>query len=107
MQRKGKQWKRWFHDRSSEHGLYQDDELTGKYHLYGELSWGFSDIEVTGDRLTVSYYRWLDLERFLDITEQDMKKWRMKIFDDEFRREHQLSDVQLVKRYSKTRKFSE
>jgi len=105
MTRKLKKWNAWFHDRSSEFGLYQDDEITRENHIYGELSWGFLDIYITKDSLDVSYYRWLNFDRFLEITEQAPESWSMLPIDENKWKENNLSDAVLVKKLSKSRTF--
>ena len=97
MRRDNKRWKSWYHDRNSPYGLYQDDEYTVKYHLYGELSWGFVDIEIGGDRITTSYYRWIDIEDFLARTGQRSDKWDITPVP--------LTPARMVHRVSKTRDF--
>jgi hypothetical protein len=81
MDRRERRWLDWRHDRRSPSGLYQHDSFTERYHRYGELSWGFTDVEVAGEVMTVTYHRWLSLPRFLEITGQDRKSWDLVKFD--------------------------
>ena len=106
MDRKERRWKTWFHDPNSARGLYQKDRYTVRYFQYGELSWGFSDVEIRGDVMTVSYYRWLDFERFLKITGQDRSSWEMTPIDERSWKAHNLSNVVLVKKISKKKNKS-
>ena len=93
-----KRWKTWYHDRSSPHGLYQKDTYTERYHLRGELSWGFLDIQIDEGELTVSYYRWMDLEEYLAMTGQGMQeRWEIVPVP--------LKPVSMVHRVSKLRDF--
>ena len=62
-------------------GLYQHDRYTESCHLYGELSWGFTDVMIAGNVMTVTYRRWLSLPRFLELTGQERKAWEMVKFD--------------------------
>jgi hypothetical protein len=62
-------------------------------------------VEVRNDTLSVSYYRWLDFERFLAITGQESKRWEMTALDEDVRRKNGLSQVTLVKKIIKKRKF--
>jgi hypothetical protein len=101
MERPERRWLDWRHDRASAAGLFQHDPYTEAGHVYGELSWGFTDVEIRDDAMTVSYYRWLDFERFLSITGQEKKSWRMVYFDENARRKHNLSQVTLVKKIVK------
>ncbi len=105
MDSKKRAWKTWYHDRSSEHGLYQHDELTKRYHVYGELSWGFTDVMVKDDTLTVSYCRWLDLPGFLEKTGQERKEWDMIYLDERTLSENGLTRAVTVKSIAKKRKF--
>lgn len=81
MERPERRWLDWRHDRRSTAGLYQHDRYTERYHRYGELSWGFTDVALRGDTMTVTYRRWLSLPRFLEITGQDRKTWDLVKFD--------------------------
>jgi hypothetical protein len=81
MDRPERRWLDWRHDRRSTAGLYQHDRYTECYHLYGELSWGFTDVELQGDTMTVTYRRWLSFPRFLEITGQNRKTWDLVKFD--------------------------
>lgn len=98
MTRNNEKWQDWFHDRDSAKGLYQHDYMTGIYHCYGELSWGFTDISIESDRLKIEYYRYLDLKHFLQITGQDMESW--KIVPVPVKKK-----VELVKMFTKKRSF--
>ncbi len=101
MTRRWRRWKTWFHDPHSSLGLYQHDRYTERYYEYGELSWGFTDVEIRDDRMIVSYYRWLDFERFLKITGQNSSSWDMTPIDERTWRLHNLSNVALVKKVIK------
>jgi len=105
MTRKNRQWKTWYHDRNSAHGLYQHDAMTEKYHLYGELSWGFLDVHITRNSLTTTYYRWLSMERFLSITGQDPQSWTFFPLDRDTWNKNRLSYTEEVHRLVKTRSF--
>lgn len=98
MSRKNRQWQDWLHDRESPNGLYQQDYMTRSYHCYGELSWGFTDITIDNDEMTVDYYRYLDLEDFLQITGQDITSWKIVNVSGKKKARH-------VKRYTKKRIF--
>ncbi|MCP4137882.1 MAG: hypothetical protein GY754_43370 [bacterium] len=106
MTRKKKTWKTWYHKRDSEFGLYLNDAITEKSHLYGEISWGFMDIEITPDAIKTSYYRWMDIERFLKITGQTMGSWKMSPFSKEDWKKHKLSSIELIQTLNKNRFFS-
>ena len=80
LDRPERRWLEWRQDRRTT-GLFQHDRYTERYHLYGELSWGFTDVEITGTVMTVTYHRWLSLPRFLEITGQERKSWDMVNFD--------------------------
>ncbi len=73
LNRKSKKWKKWYHDRNSEYGLYQNDKYTVNYHIYGEISWGFMDIEISKEEIKSTYYRVIDIERYFEETGQDIK----------------------------------
>jgi hypothetical protein len=105
MDRPEQRWRGWRHDRASAAGLFQHDPYTDAGHIYGELSWGFTDVEMRGDTMTVSYYRWLDFERFLSITGQNKKAWRMVYIDEDTWKRNNLSHVTLVKKIVKRKKF--
>lgn len=77
MKRKKNRWLDWRHDRNSPNGLFFNDEYAFKYHLYGELSWGFLDIKISDDAIDLSYQRWLGMDRFLEITGQELYSWNM------------------------------
>jgi hypothetical protein len=104
MTRKNRRWKAWFHDPKSVHGLYQKDLYTKRYYEYGELSWGFADVEISNDTMTVSFYRWLDFERFLKITGQNRNAWEMVPFDAQIMKNNNLWAVKLVKKFMKIKK---
>ena len=80
MDRPERRWLDWRHDQRTT-GLFQHDRYTERYHLYGELSWGFTDVGITGTVMTVTYHRWLSRPRFLEITGQKRKSWDMVKFD--------------------------
>jgi 3',5'-cyclic AMP phosphodiesterase CpdA len=101
MDRPARRWLDWRHDRSSTGGLYQHDMYTTSYHVYGELSWGFTDVEIRNNAMTVSYYRWLDFERFLTVTGQEKKTWDMVYIDEDAWKKNDLSRVTLVKKIVK------
>ncbi|OHD63266.1 MAG: hypothetical protein A2176_11830 [Spirochaetes bacterium RBG_13_51_14] len=103
MDRPERRWLDWFHGRDSAPGRYRYDQPTDNYHVYGELSWGFTDVEIRDDTLTVSYYRWLDFPRFLEITGQEKRSWDMVYFDRDACQKNNLSQVVLVKRIQKKR----
>lgn len=105
MDRAKRKWNTWYHDRASEHGLYQRDEMTERYHVYGELSWGFTDVMIQDDTLTVTYCRWLDLPAFLDMTGQNRYAWEMIYLDERTWAENNLSDSVAVKTITKKRLF--
>lgn len=91
IDRPSRRWLHWRHDRHSPHGLYQRDPYTRAYHRYGELSWGFTGVEVRDNALSVSYYRWLDFEKFMGITGQDRRRWDMVYMNyDELERNNLL-----------------
>jgi predicted phosphodiesterase len=77
MRRKEIRWKTWYHDRNSSYGLYSDDEFTVKYHIYGEISWGFMDIEIRDNSLKTTYYRWMTIEKYRKATGQEKGRWEM------------------------------
>lgn len=82
MERPERRWPGWRHGRAGAGGPYRHDHHTRSHHLYGELSWGFTDVELRGDVMTVTYRRWLSLPRFLEITGQNEKDWDMVPLDD-------------------------
>lgn len=106
MTRRRKKWKTWYHDRDRT-GLYQDDPFTAENHIYGELSWGFCEVEVKGDTMRLTYYRWLELPRFLKLTGQKLRLWRMRLFSDEFMEANKLWDVTPMLTLEKKRQFGE
>ncbi len=77
MRRKKIRWKTWYHDRNSSRGLYSDDVFTTRFHIYGEISWGFMDIEITKNRLNTTYYRWMNIEEYRKASEQEEGNWEM------------------------------
>jgi 3',5'-cyclic AMP phosphodiesterase CpdA len=81
MNRPARRWLDWRHDRNLPGGLYQHDHYTSAYHRYGELSWGFTDVEIRGFTMTVTYCRWLDINRYLAITGQEKGPWDMVYLD--------------------------
>jgi len=101
MDRPEHRWRDWRHDRASAAGLFQHDPYTDAGHVYGELSWGFTDVEIRGDTMTVSYFRWLDFERFLAVTGQEKASWSMVYFDEDIWKKNNLSRVTLVKKIVK------
>ena len=107
MTRWKRRWYKWTHGRNRGPGLYQKDEFTKKYHIYGELSWGFCDVEVKGEHLTVTYYRWLELPRYLKLTGQSIRAWQMHPFSHEFMDENNLWSVEPVLVLKKRRKFTQ
>jgi hypothetical protein len=102
MDRLRRRWLSWIHDRDTTYGLYQNDYYCLKFHRYGELSWGFTDIEINNDALTVSYYRWMDFQKFLDITDQKFDKWEMldMKLPDSINKDHAMP----IKKFYKKRK---
>lgn len=78
MLRKENPWKYWIHDRKSQDGLFQKDDITSKYHVYEELSWGFLDIEIGKDFISAEYFRWMDIMSYLKMSGQDVEKWILK-----------------------------
>lgn len=103
--RKNKRWKNWIHDRNSGLGLYQDDELTKKYHIYGESAWGFADIKITSDEMVIDYYRWLGLEKYLDLSGQNIKKWNPMPLDADIMKKNGLEKSGLILSLKKKRTF--
>jgi hypothetical protein len=101
MDRPDRRWLDWRHDRDSAAGLFQHDPYTEAGHVYGELSWGFTDVEIRGDTMTVSYCRWLDFDRFLAITGQEKNSWQMVYLDEDVRKKNNLSQVTVVKQIVK------
>ena len=101
LEENGGKWDNWYSDEP-----FLDDELSEKYHQYSELSWGFMDLSITGDTLNISYYRWLDFQRFLDITGQTHNDWSMQEFTPEEWATNNLDDVVLVDSFEKIRIFS-
>ncbi len=99
MTRDEKRWKGWRHDRMKQKGLYQDDAVTRRHHLYGEISWGFLDVLVEEKKLAVTYHRWLDYGRFLKITGQNSERWEMVPLTEETKQREKLSETVPVKRY--------
>ncbi len=106
MTRRKHRWKTWYHDRTSPEGLYQQDPFTKKYHVYGELSWGFSDVEVKGDSLKVTYYRWLELPRYRELTGQK-RRITMHPLSHEFMDKNNLWSVEPVLVLEKKRVFKQ
>ncbi|MBP7734422.1 MAG: metallophosphoesterase family protein [Spirochaetes bacterium] len=101
MDRPSRRWLHWRHDRNSPHGLYQRDPYTRAYHRYGELSWGYTDVEVRSNALSVSYYRWLDLESFIGITGQDRHRWDMVYLSNDELARNNLLQATRVKQIDK------
>ncbi len=81
MEQHERRWLDWRQDRSTGRGPYQSDYFTRNFHLYGELSWGFTEVELGGGVMTVTYRRWLSFPRFLEITGQDRRSWDMVRLD--------------------------
>jgi len=98
MDRSARRWLDWRHDRNSPRGLYQHDRYTEAYHRYGELSWGYTDVEVGDSALSVSYYRWLDFDTFIGITGQNRQRWDMLYLTDDELARHNLLRAVRVKR---------
>lgn len=67
MTRKNRRWLNWYQDRDDT-GLFADDIFTRRYHVYGELSWGFVRVDADTSSLTVSYYRMMSLPDYFDMT---------------------------------------
>ncbi|MHA1396018.1 MAG: hypothetical protein ACTSRZ_21145 [Promethearchaeota archaeon] len=105
MTRSYKQWKTWYHNRSSEFGLYQSDEYTLEGHIYGELNHGFMDIVVSENKITMSYYRWLSLEKFFNITGQNHDNYKLVEFNSTQWTNFNLSSYELVHTLEKYRVF--
>jgi len=105
MTRKKKQWRGWTHDGNSPLGKYQSDEYTDNYHLYGELSWGFLDVEITKNKLVTTYHRWLDIEKYLSLTGQTMESWEMVPMDPELIKQNGLDKTTPAHRIEKERRF--
>lgn len=105
MDRTKRRWLGWRHDRASAAGLYQHDDHTRRYHEYGELSWGFTDVEVRGDTMTVTYCRWLDFDRFLSVTGQEARSWDMVYLDEDDIKRSGLDRAVAVKTIMKSRKI--
>jgi hypothetical protein len=101
MDRPARRWLDWRHNRNSPTGLYQHDRYTTAYHRYGELSWGFTDVEVLDSALSVSYYRWLDFDTFMRITGQNRYQWDMRYLDDPVLIKHNLLRAKLIKHIDK------
>ncbi len=105
MTRKDKKWKSWIHDRNSNNGLYQKDEITKKYHIYSESAWGFADIKINSYEMIIDYYRWLDIEKYLTISKQNIKKWNPQPLSAEIIKQEGLEKPQLIKTLKKKRTF--
>ena len=88
------------------YGLYQEDALTSEGHLYGELSWGFVEVEAFTERLAVTFYRWLSYPDFLEITAQSHGEWRMKPLDDATKRARRLYRAVPVRSFEKRWRIS-
>jgi len=101
MDRSARRWLDWRHDRNSPHGLYQHDRYTEAYHRYGELSWGYTDVEARDSALSVSFYRWLDLDSFMGITGQNRNRWEMLYLNDDELARHDLLRAARVKQIDK------
>ncbi len=82
MDRPRRRWGGWRNDPAGRDGYAPADPPFGSAHLYGELSWGFTDVAIRNDTLTVTYCRCLDYEGFLSKTGQDHKSWDMVPPDD-------------------------
>ncbi|MFC1671289.1 purple acid phosphatase family protein [Spirochaetota bacterium] len=106
MRRNHKSWQTWYHQRTSDFGLYLHDEITRKYHIYGELSWGFLDIKINANKLTTSYYRWMDIEKFLTATDQTYDSWKMMPIRKDIWEKFNFSKIELVHKLQKTRRFN-
>ncbi len=97
MDRPLRRWEGWRHDPFAGEGPYQRDPLTDNHHVYGELSWGFTDVEIRGDTMTVTYHRWLDIDRFLSITGQEPESWDIVGIEEPLIRAHGLGSAVPVK----------
>jgi hypothetical protein len=106
MTRKNNPWKDWAHDRNSPSGLYGDNSMIEKYHIYGELSWGFVDLVFQDNEMIIAYHRWLSFPRFLEITGQDAASWKIVPLKDSRRKKHGLDRSEAVLRYTKKRNFN-
>ena len=105
MTRNRNRWKEWSHDGNSSVGLYQDDDFTRENHVYGELSWGFVDLEISADELAVTYYRWLSFPDFLEATGQSAEKWDIVPLPSSAIKKYGLDRAMPVKRFTKRRSF--
>lgn len=81
MDRPRRRWGGWRNEPAGD-AYAPADPLFDCAHLYGELSWGFTDVALHDDTLTVTYCRWLDYDRFLSITGQEHDSWDMVPLDD-------------------------
>ncbi|MHA1870992.1 MAG: purple acid phosphatase family protein, partial [Promethearchaeota archaeon] len=106
MTRAQKQWLTWYHNRSSEYGLYQHDEYTEKGHIYGELSHGFMDIKVEGNKLNITYYRWLSVSKYFNMTGQDVSTYKLLPINSTLWAANNLDQVTPVLSYVKYRDFN-
>lgn len=96
MDRRARRWPGWINAPAR--------ERAGRWrHVYGELSWGFTDVSIQDTTMAVSYYRWLGFPRFLEITGQDRREWDMPGFDEMARERHSLNAVERVTRAVKIR----
>jgi hypothetical protein len=105
MIRKNKKWKTWIHDRNSKNGLYQNDEITKKYHIYSESAWGFADIRISSGEMIIDYYRWLDIEKYLDLSKQQIKNWTPLPLSADIIKKEGLEKPELILSLKKKRKF--
>ncbi|MHA1368550.1 MAG: fibronectin type III domain-containing protein [Promethearchaeota archaeon] len=105
MTRQYKTWKAWYHNRSSEYGLYQHDKYTDEGHIYGELSHGFMEIKVESNKLTMTYFRWLDLYTYFNITGQDHSSYNLVPLNQTTWNTYNLDQLQVVHVLEKTRNF--
>lgn len=95
MDRRARRWAGWINGPGAPAAADREN-TAGRYHVYGELSWGFTDVELREDAMTVSYYRWLGFERFLEVTGQDRRSWDMVEFDATARARYDLTSVEPV-----------
>ena len=76
----------------------------------GEVAWGFVDVQISDNMLNVSYYRWLDFPKYMQITGQtinvnDYMDYEMKALSSSDWTTYNLSNVELVESIVKYRDF--
>jgi hypothetical protein len=104
MFRRVRGWPSWINEPDIPAGPpnHPGDALLNWRHVYGELSWGFTDVDIRDNAMKVTYCRWLGFDRFLQITGQDSRSWGMLHLDEAMLTKNGLFQAEQVKKIVKS-----